>query len=311
MEVRKLQKTGGSTYVISLPKSWVKNSGLDSGSILTVREQQDGSVLITPGEITPHRKLATIDAGPYVNRRLLEKYLLGYDEVTISSNKGIPEKEKSKIKNTVNYLIGYEIMDESANSLTIQNLLNPVEVSVFKSLKRMQTIVSVMHRDLISAISTKDKKLLKDVIQRDTEVNRLYFLVVRQIRTIIQTPSLQDKEGLKSVDYVDYRLAANLLEVTGDALSRIASKSDKMSSSFNTKLFLDLLEKTQVLHKQATTALFKKDIDLASQAMELFDTLELNGIHKKSNIDVSFDLFHEVKQLASIGKDIADMAVSE
>ncbi|MCJ7720804.1 AbrB/MazE/SpoVT family DNA-binding domain-containing protein, partial [Candidatus Bathyarchaeota archaeon] len=41
-ETRKLQVTGGSTYVISLPKRWVTQNGLEKGSSLLVRQEENG-----------------------------------------------------------------------------------------------------------------------------------------------------------------------------------------------------------------------------------------------------------------------------
>ena len=49
-EIRKIQITGGSTYIISLPKSWAKEAGLSAGSRVALSCQPDMSLLITPSE---------------------------------------------------------------------------------------------------------------------------------------------------------------------------------------------------------------------------------------------------------------------
>src|SRR5437773_7785195 len=48
MEGRKLQLTGGSTYVVSLPKHWVVDSGLKAGDTVFLETEPEGSVLIRP-----------------------------------------------------------------------------------------------------------------------------------------------------------------------------------------------------------------------------------------------------------------------
>src|SRR5947208_3196616 len=46
MEGRKLQLTGGSTYVVSLPKRWVTDAGLKAGDTVFLEPQVDGAVQI-------------------------------------------------------------------------------------------------------------------------------------------------------------------------------------------------------------------------------------------------------------------------
>jgi phosphate uptake regulator len=46
-EQRKLQITGGSTYILSLPKEWITRNQLKKGSAMILREQDDGSLCFT------------------------------------------------------------------------------------------------------------------------------------------------------------------------------------------------------------------------------------------------------------------------
>ena len=45
-----------------------------------------------------------------------------------------------------------------------------------------------MQRDAVNSFIDGDSSLAKSVIARDDENNRLYFLLVRILRTIIQSP---------------------------------------------------------------------------------------------------------------------------
>ena len=49
MESRKLQKTGGSTLIVSLPKKWIKKNSLKTGSEVRLIIQPDGTMTIDPG----------------------------------------------------------------------------------------------------------------------------------------------------------------------------------------------------------------------------------------------------------------------
>lgn len=78
-EVRKLQVTGGSTYVLSLPKKWVTQNKLKKGSSLLIREEENGVLSILPPEMgkPERREEAFIEVSPKDNPdALIEKLLL-------------------------------------------------------------------------------------------------------------------------------------------------------------------------------------------------------------------------------------------
>ena len=47
METRKVQVTGGSTYTVSLPKSWATDQGIEAGSEVEFYPEE-GSLFLTP-----------------------------------------------------------------------------------------------------------------------------------------------------------------------------------------------------------------------------------------------------------------------
>jgi len=47
MEIRKVQLTGGSSYVITLPKDWVQNQKIKKNEPLGMIIQSDGTLLVT------------------------------------------------------------------------------------------------------------------------------------------------------------------------------------------------------------------------------------------------------------------------
>ncbi len=48
METRKVQVTGKSTYILTLPKKWVIESLMRAGSSVSLSIQEDGSLVINP-----------------------------------------------------------------------------------------------------------------------------------------------------------------------------------------------------------------------------------------------------------------------
>ena len=49
-ETRKVQFTGGSTYIISLPKRWISENQVKKGSFIKLRTEEGGLLTIVPPE---------------------------------------------------------------------------------------------------------------------------------------------------------------------------------------------------------------------------------------------------------------------
>ncbi len=308
-EVRKIQKTGGSTYIVSLPKKWIVRQKLSKGSSLLLSENGDGSLSVRIGKQNPKTLSETeIFAGPNVERHLLEKYLLGYDIVKVSDGKEPLEKRKKELKNTLRFLLGYEIMEEASNTIVIHNLLNPSEISISKSVRRMYTIVSVMHKDILKSLKTGSKTLLKDVAQRDEEVNRLYFLVVRQIRKVLETPSLMDHEKISAPDCIDYRLVARFIEQMGDSLQSIAESLLSLRKLPRQTQVLNYLENSYEMHQMASRGFFKKKELFALEAISLGKNIKYDKISESKDIA---PIIHNLIKLNDYTQDLADIVRTE
>ena len=95
---RKLQKVGGATYTISLPKSWVEGHGLNRGAELVVKEEENGLVIL-PHEARRSEKVVDSDS-PIMFREILTAYLSGYDKIVVRSKGRIGSRRKKEIKKT-------------------------------------------------------------------------------------------------------------------------------------------------------------------------------------------------------------------
>ena len=308
-ELRKIQKTGGSTYVISLPKKWINRQKLSKGEKLSLSENGDGSLTVRIGEHnSKNPSEVEIISGPNIERHLLEKYLLGYDIVKIFEGKESLEKRKMELKNTLRFLLGYEIMEEASNTMTIHNLLNPAEISISKSVRRMYTIVSVMHKDILKSLKTGSKTLLKDVVQRDEEVNQLYFLIIRQIRKILETPSLRDNEKISASDCIDYRLVARFIEQMGDSLQSIAESLLKLKNISTQKQVLTYLENSYELNQMASKGFFKKKEAFALEAISLGKNINYDKFPKNKD---TRPILRNLINLNNSSQDLADTVRTE
>jgi phosphate uptake regulator len=140
-----------------------------------------------------------------------------------------------------------------------------------------------MHRDAISAPLEGDVHLAENVVARDDEVNRLYFLLVRILRTIIQNPRIGERMSVRSIDCLDYRLCASLVEAIGDSAVEIshkilASEGVKISGGVAQILarFHSVVFNTQ---EKALKALFGRDVALAEEVRDERVKME-NTLHE-------------------------------
>ena len=321
-ELRKVQRTSGGTFFVCLPKSWAERHGLKRGSVVAITEAVDGRLMIdTEYGAVPSPRNITLKPNPYLSREIIGNYLLGFDIIRVEAKDRISFETRDAVKESVSHLIGLEIVEEDYASIILQCLLEPSGFPPDKILRRSQAIAAGMHRDVVNSFVNGDISLAKSVMVRDDESNRLYFLLVRILRTIIQNPSLNEKLGVSPIECLDYRLAASLVEAIGDecvrvALKTIELKGAKLSEDLK-KVFVDFHKSCFEGHEKALKAFFTSDIVLAEDVRCMRANVEKTfaGIEKVAG-EQSLDVVPQILAIASFLRqiyehsvDIADLAV--
>ena len=271
--VRKVQRTPGGTFFVCVPKRWAVDHDLRSGSIVAMNETADGKLLVDPEYgAAPSPRVATLKSGPYLSREIIGKYLLGFDIVRIEPSNRAGFEVRDIVKGTVDRLIGLEIVEEDSSSIVLQCLLEPSGFPPEKILRRSYAIAAGMHRDVVNSLVEGNVALAKSVVARDDEGNRLYFLLVRILRTIVQNPSLSGKLGITSIECLDYRLVASLVEAIGDECVQVAQKTIELKGKKLGKemksLFLDFHSACFAAQEKALNAFLMGNVSLAEGVRE-------------------------------------------
>ena len=281
MELRRIQVTRGGTFFVTLPKEWALKNGLSRGSIVATSETADGRLIIDPKyDVERAPLIVTIRPSPYLDREIIGKYLLGYDIIRIEAKDRISLEDRERIKRSSSRLIGLEIIEEDYSRIVMQCLLEPSALPPEKILRREHSIASSMHKDAVTALVEGDTQLAKSVIVRDNEVDRLYFLLVRILRTIIQNPGLGEKLKIYPIDCLDYRLTASLVESIGDQSAQIAEHviqlNGRKPSREVSRTLLDFHRAVFEAQELALVAFFSRSISMANSVREkrsLIDSL--------------------------------------
>jgi len=322
MELRKVQRTPGGTFFVCLPKSWAEQHGLKRGSVVAIGESSDGRLFIDPSSGTaPSPQTIVLKPGRYLDREIVGKYLLGYDIIRVEAKNRISFEVRETVKRAARRLVGLEIVEEDYASIVLQCLLEPSSFPPEKILRREYAIVAGMHKDIVNAFVDGDLPLAKGVISRDDEVNRLYFLLVRVLRTIIQKPSLGIKLGVKPIDCLDYRLVANLVETIGDECVHIANRllelGGKKLSPQLAKAFIDFNLLVSQARENSFTSFLTGDVSLAESVKHMRGKIEKTfemiepGV-KAEPVDVVANFLGVaagLKQIYEHSVDIADLAM--
>lgn len=227
MELRKIQVTGGSTHVISLPKKWIDRNGLQRSETLAIHEEPDGSLLIVPhADLRPRVRRLTITLDDPVTqdnlvRRLVGAYLAGADTIHLQGRGRLDPKIHGIVQETIRDLVGVEIVDETADSITLQDLVGVSDMDLAKTVTRMHRIARFMFDDAMSAFQTRDTEVARQVIQRDDELDRLEWHVSKQMHALLEQPRLAAHLKIRPAEALNMTLVARALERMGDHASKI------------------------------------------------------------------------------------------
>jgi phosphate uptake regulator len=325
METRKVQITGGTTLIVSLPKSWVNKVNLHAGDEVTLKPLSDGSLSVRTRNSPDVHLTKTIfiegKDGDNLIREIIAAYIAGYSSIEIKATK-ILSKQRDTVRRTVNMLIGPEIIEETLDKIVLQDILNPAELSVKKSIRRMFMITRAMQENSIRALKERDFDLAKDVMERDNEVDKLFLLVSKQFRMVMRDISIADKFEMSMEEHLDMRLSSYPLERIGDHSTKICNQVIMIGDKELPAGIVKAIEEVNLLSLKAVEdsidALFKRNIDLANTVF-----LKRTEITKRIlkieqevialNSDVSLHLgiiLDSIDRTCDYGCNIAEIAIN-
>ena len=281
MELRRVQRTTDGTFFITLPKRWMQKVRLDKGSLVRVNEHENSMLTINPySESEREVEAIVLEPSPMIDRLIGENYLLGADVIEVRSSKVISTELRNKVKAIIKKFVGLEIVEEDSKKIVIQCLLEPSTVIPEKILRRIHLISLEMEKDALDSLITLNIELAKNVIERDEEVDRLYFLIVRLVRAALTYPSLGEKLSITPIECLDNRLLASLIEHFADYATSIGtvatSPMDKALQKDIQIIFSKVSESVYTTYKDAFTAYIKRDLSLAEHVTECCHVIKVD-----------------------------------
>ncbi|MFW6017281.1 MAG: PhoU domain-containing protein [Halapricum sp.] len=268
METRKVQVTGGSTYTVSLPKEWATDNDVSAGSIVEFHSEKDLLLLSPKDEVD--RTEGTLDITGLekdhdLTRAVMTMYVSGFDIITLEASR-ITAAQRRVIRDATQGLVGLEVIEETSERVVLQDLLDSSELSVHNAITRMRLVSMTMLSDAVEALVEDDDEFADDVMERDDDVDRLWYMVSRVFRTVLRNPAAASDIGFPRETVFDYQSGARQLERIADhatKIARIASEVGEVTDE-EAEALIGLKDGAIEVPELAMDALFEDDPDKAT-----------------------------------------------
>jgi len=227
VSARRLIRLGKSSLAVTLPRRWVESLGLREGDLVLVDEHNDYLMISVADRRREEGRSAHVRAGrgeeDSLARMIIALYQAGYDVIRISTPEGRVSALRDSLRRTLSRLIGLEIMEEGADYIILQMVTDAAAMSAERVLNRMEILVLNSLKDLDLYLRSSDPSILADVVERDEEIDKFYFLLSRQVSLALRNPAYLKQMGVEDrpllLPIFNY---GKTLERVGDVLVSLA-----------------------------------------------------------------------------------------
>lgn len=286
MEYRKLISFGKSSYVVSLPKNWVRRHNLVKGDLIYF-DEQNNDLLLQPkkAETKVEEKEIVIPVDNksvnWIAREVSSAYIQNYRKIIL---KGKEVKTKVKeFQTIIQYLIALEIMEQTSDTIVASDFLNMEKVSMEELIRKMDVVTRTMMKEALQIF--KEKNISKTLGERDKDVDRLYFLLYRAVIYNLTNPSkLLKNFNLTTPDLLQIKFTGYYIENIADEIRRATKYAQKLKLSANEKKIIEhIFKKLDQYYVQTMKSIYNKNADLAlelSESKKVFEK-ELEALDKQ------------------------------
>jgi len=323
VNIRKLQQTGGksgSSFLIILPKDWVARHKLSKGDPVVVAEREDGCLIVDPRLPKAGEKRTTTTQIEFNLRwEITSRYLLGFDEIRIVSETPITKVQRDEVKKVIKRFVALEVTEEDDYQIILRCLIDPTTLPVNTAMRRMNLITSRMIDESLTMYLEGSIEGAKEVVQRDEEVDRLFFLIVRQLRSAIQYPRMSEMMNIAPVEALDFRLAAQYIERIADLAVDIAQRVEEPIDTKLVQKLRPIVDKVREMLSDSVNNLFKFDSKKVASVIKaekwlITETAKLRQlIITRPNGQPQTQLYvvDSLLRMGEAAKDIADLALPQ
>ncbi|MEN3000065.1 MAG: phosphate uptake regulator PhoU [Acidilobaceae archaeon] len=271
--MRRVQFTGKSTFIISIPKEWAKNLGISKGSKVFIDLMPDGSLRVRPEPRFTEVKLVKVidlrkgSSMATAAREFIAAYMAGYDVFKI-----LYDEESSRTLKELRAFVEYRVAnilvaEENESYVSYKVIGAPRPLSVTDTLSWLKRLITVVFQEIVRGARQGDLEVLNAVRERDNVVDKAFLVIVRNLTSTLMGANTIDSVGLHShAEALHYYRAFKTVERIGDHLNIIAWNTARLvEAKMDTSAITELLEEAAEKFTKVIDGLMRVDADAARE----------------------------------------------
>ncbi len=293
MDQRKLIKLGNSSFAIALPKQWVDKSGLKKGDDVFLEENSNGEIMLwSKLKKISDEKLKEIDTeedSSKIRKGIIAAYINGFTKIKLKTIKD--KKKKKELKEFLNELLGFEIIEENEQGIVSKDFFDISEAKINNFIKRMDNNLRESFETFLAAMKAGQlrKSALLEISKADVDTTRFHMLISRLFFRGINNPSVLNALKKDSFEFLNDWLISQNLEHIGDILKESASlffklkiNKEKMKDLSNT--FSEIFKCYEISVETVTDRNRERAILCAVKGKEIIKTCDVLAQDKNSSV---------------------------
>lgn len=328
MDVRRVQITGGSSFMVTLPKTWADSVGLKKNDPVMLSPLPNGGLLLSVGSGQPseidYGEAIDVDSvldGDALYRRLIGAYIAGHNPITVFSKQPIRGGMLEPASKFTQTFIGMEIVEEDESCIVMRDLIDQTEIQPQKNVRREHLLVKRMVSDVFLTAEDGDFERIAAMADRDIEVDRIHWLIQRQSSIHQMDVSLCSRMGLNLRQVTGCVLVSKSIERMGDHAVLVAGCMRDLQGTASEVLVRKAMMKFGAemapLFGEAVNAWMNGDIDAAEECVRRAKSLgnraeavfNIAGISPDS-VNAASTVAGSCRRLAEYCADIAESAIN-
>lgn len=314
--------------MITLPKDWADTVGLKKNDAIGLQPQPDGTLVLYPGgkesAVAVSTKVVDTDGitdRDYLYRQLVGAYIAGHDIIELRSSTELSSMATSVASSFTQTAIGLEIMEESDDLIVIKDLMDQAEMRPTKSVERMKVLARNMLNDVLGCLEERDAAGLNTMNDRDREIDRLDWLISRQVNIHQKDITISRRMGMDLCEIARCATVSRTIERIGDHAVLLAKNFRPLMESDSTGFDMDVIalgREVVSLFVESVGTWSSEDMSAANACIEKGEVLvgmseELSeracGMDGKPAMAAEL-IAGSVKRIAEYSMDIAEVAIN-
>ncbi|MGC9071140.1 MAG: PhoU domain-containing protein [Acidilobus sp.] len=319
---RRVQMTGGSTFIISIPKEWAKALNIEKGSEVTLELSKEGWIKVTSMRGGRRREQRSIEislrdglSDAAMSMQIIAAYLAGYDTIKVRFSPAMTNLAERVINMVRSKVVGLELLEESDSQMTLRAVVDLTSISAESALDNLVKVVRSMLVDVNDVISgVKGGEVLEAVVRRDDIVDKLYLYIFKQLNLALQGLMSPNELGMNDMaEVIGIYTMVKSLERIADQVVSIAQWLADLNSNFS--LDNEIKELFTSVHKALDSALNLVRNPQRESVLELYESLHsqaaiLGGAYSKVRgkgcAGDCYSLFDGLRRILAQGIDLLE-----